>query len=120
MVWVCPRCQSKCEGDYCYKCGQQNIPGFNVNVPVHNATVPAGDPAIAELRSSVKTLKILCFVLIGVVAFMSVLFALAYYSVWENIEDLWINARDLWDNAEELWESSEGLWERNNYYYYWY
>lgn len=116
-MWICPRCQNSCEGDFCVKCGQKNTQVFNVNAHVNSAVTH--DPAIVELKRSVKALKIMCFVLIGVVALMSVLFAFAYCSVWENIEDLWTNAEDLWDNAEELWESSEGLWERNSYYY-WY
>ena len=116
MTWICPRCQSKCDGDFCFNCGQPYTQGVNVNGSAPSVT---SDPAIAELRRSIKTLKIMCIVLISVVALMSIIFACAYLSVWENIEDLWTNAEDLWDNAEELWESSEGLWERNSYSY-WY
>ncbi len=115
MKWKCPRCQLDCEGDYCFNCGQQYMPEFVAKTPV--ATYY---PSIAELKSSVKTLKIMCIVLISVVAVMTVVFAVAYFSVWENIVDLWDNAEGLWENADELWESSEALWEEQSNSYYWY
>ena len=115
-MWICPICQNRCEGDFCFKCGHQRVQMGNVNAPVNSTA--AYDPTVAELKSSVKALKIMCFVLIGVVAFMSVLFALAYYSVWENIVDLWDNVECLWDNAECLWEGFEYL--PYGRYYYWY
>ena len=114
MAWQCPKCQIICEGKFCPKCGMQYMTEYG------NVGISHIDSSNAYLMQRVEKLKNLCNTLICIIIIITAVFGFAYYSVWENVNDLWENADDLWENADLLWDSSESLWFEHwddNYYY---
>ena len=67
-MWICPRCQNTCEGDYCPKCGQKHITEYGKEYVTYT------ESSIAYLMNSIKSLKRLCIILLLVII---VLFSLA-------------------------------------------